>query len=94
MYTVGDKEISPVTKEQLIQKYPKVFAGEYHVRLGSQAGPVQHAPRRVPVARREAHRETLDDLVRQEILAPVTRPTQWVNSMVVVDKPSMHLSGS
>ena len=39
------------------------------------------------MARREALRETLDDLVRQEILAPVTRPTQWVNSMVVVDKP-------
>ena len=94
VYAVGDDESSQVTKEQLIQKYPSVFAnevglleGEYHIRLDPQADPIQHAPRRVPVARREGLRETLDDLVKREVLAPVTRPTPWVSSMVAVDKP-------
>ena len=89
-------ESIPVSRERLIQKYPSVFADEvgclegellYHIRLDPQAVPVQHAPRRIPVARREALRTTLDDLVRQDILVPVTRPTQWINSMVAVDKP-------
>ena len=55
-----------------------LLEGEYHIRLDPQADPIQHAPWRVPVARREGLRETL---------APVTRPTPWVSSMVAVDKP-------
>ena len=65
---------SPLTKEQLIQKYPNVFSegvgrleSEYHIRLASQIDPVQHAPRRVPVALRERLKETLEELVQQDI---------------------------
>ena len=65
VYAVGDAE-SPVTKEQLVKKYPSVFAdgvglleGEYHIRLDPQAKPVQHALRRVPVALRDRLQETL-----------------------------------
>ena len=83
----------PLTKEKLVNKYPKVFdegvgclEGEYHIRLNAQVDPVQHAPRRVPVALRERLQDTLDDLVQQNILAPVTEPTPWVNSMVVIPK--------
>ena len=84
---------SPLTKEQLIQKYPQVFSegvgrleSEYHIRLDSQIDPVQHAPRRVPVVLRERLRETLEELVQQDILALVTQPTEWISSMVVVPK--------
>ena len=84
---------SPLTKDKLISKYPKVFGegvgcleGEYHIRLNAEIDSVQHAPRRVHVALRERLQETLDDLVQQDILAPVTEPTPWVNSMVVVPK--------
>ena len=35
---------------------------------------------------RECLRETLDDLVQQDILAPVTELTPWVSSMVAVPK--------
>ena len=61
VYAVGDNKGVPISKEQFIQKYPSVFAdevglleGEYRIRLDPQAEPVQHAPRRVPVAHREA----------------------------------------
>ena len=38
------------------------------------------------MAHREGLRETLDDLVKWEVLAPVMRPTPWVSSMVAVPK--------
>ena len=84
---------SPLTKEQLIEKYPQVFGegvgrleGEYHIRLDTQIDPVQHAPRRVPVALRDRLKETLEELIQQDILAPVTQPTEWISSMVIVPK--------
>jgi len=73
--------------------YPEVFhegvgqlEGEYHIRLNEDAQPVQHSPRRVPVALRDRLKKTLDNLVQQNIITPVTKPTPWINSMVVVPK--------
>ncbi len=92
VYTVSTKD-GPRTKEQLFEKYPKVFdagvgclKGEYHIRLDPQCTPVQHAPRRVHVALRDRLKETLDQLVEEDILAPVTEPTPWISSMVAVPK--------
>ena len=65
---------------------PGLLQGHYHIRLNSNAVPVQHAPRWVPVPLRARLKETLDDLVCQEILAPVEQPTSWTSSMVVVPK--------
>ena len=56
VYAAHDREPQkPVTKEQLLAKYPNVFAdgvgkldGEYHIRLDNTVDPVQHAPRQVP----------------------------------------------
>jgi hypothetical protein len=90
VYTV-EVDGNPMTKEQLTQIYPTVFAdkvslleGEYHIRLDPQAEPVQNAPRRV--AHTESLWRTLEDLVRKEVIAPVTQPTPWVSSMVAVPK--------
>ena len=84
---------APITKMALIKKYPQVFgegvgklAGEHHIRIDSTVNPVQHAPRRVPVALRAKVKETLEDLEKQEIIAPVTCPTAWISSMVTVPK--------
>ena len=81
------------TTEQLVQRYPKVFAegvgllkGKYHIRIDPTVEPTEDAPRRVPVALRDRLKTTLDDLVRQEIIAPVTEPTPWISSIVVVPK--------
>ena len=94
VYAVHDQNSSSLAKEQLIKKYPGVFSdgvglleGEYHIRLDSQVTPVQHAPRRVPVAYRESLQKSLDDLVGEDVLAPVTSPMKWVNSMVAVPNP-------
>jgi len=47
---------------------------------------MQHSPRRVPAALRDQLKDTLDDLVKQQIIASVTGPTAWINSVVVVPK--------
>ena len=91
---VNDSSVSaPLSRDQLIRDFPSVFgdgvgqlAGEYHMELIESARPVQHAPRRVPVAIRERLKETLEDLEQQEILAQVTTPTPWISSMVVLPK--------
>ena len=89
----GDSEDRALTKEQLFTKYPQVFGdgiscikGEYHIRLDPQSVPVQHAPRKVPLALRDRLKETLSQLSVQGILTPVTELTAWVSSMVVMPK--------
>jgi len=87
-------EIMPYTsKEQLLKLHPMVFSqgvgkleGHYHIRLSPDAVPTQHCPRRVPAALRERLQGTLEDLVKEHIITPVTEPTPWINSMVVVPK--------
>ena len=87
-------EITPYTsKEQLLKLHPMVFSqevgmleGHYHIPLSPDATPIQHSPRRVPAALRERLQGTLEDLVKQQIISPVTEPTPWINSMVVVPK--------
>ncbi|KAK2572006.1 Uncharacterized protein P5673_003431 [Acropora cervicornis] len=92
VYAVNDKS-DALTKEALIKAFPEVFSesvgkleGEYHIKLDKAACPTQHAPRRVPVALREQLRAELDRMVQQNIIAPVTTPTKWVSSLVVVPK--------
>ena len=82
-----------LSKEEFVAKFPKVFSdgvgkleGEYKIRLDPTVQPVQHAPRRVAVALRPKLKETLDDLVVQNVITPVTRPTAWINSIVAAPK--------
>ena len=72
VYTLDVPASSPVSADQLIKSFPRVFAdgmgalaGEYHMVLDESARPVQHPPRRVPVA----IRERLEDLEKREIIA-------------------------
>jgi len=92
IYAVDSKH-TPLTRKGVIQKHPLVFGdgvglldGEYHIRIEPGVDPVQHAPRRVPVAIREQLRSTLEELALQDIIAPVTQPTPWISSLVVLPK--------
>ena len=86
-------ESEPVTKTEIVREYASVFGdgigeieGEYSIRLDSSVQPVQHAVRRVPVAIREKLKETLDEMVKSDIITPVEEPTEWISSMVAVTK--------
>ena len=73
--THANKTYASITKETLIEQYAEVFseevgklAGEYHIRIDSSIDPVQHVPRRVPVALTTKVKEALEDLEKQEIV--------------------------
>ncbi len=64
----------PVTQAELIEQYPQVFKegigcleGEHHIRIDPQHTPVQHPPRKVPVALRDRLKSTLEDLEKQDV---------------------------
>ena len=75
-------------------EYPDVFQGlgrlkdSYSIEIDESVRPVVHAPRRVPVPMREKVRKKLDELECDGVLTPVTEASDWVSSMVIVQKPS------
>ncbi len=64
-----------------------LFPGECTIHLDPHATPVVHPPRRIPLALRSRLKEELENMERQGVIAKVTEPTEWVNSMVVAEKP-------
>ena len=86
-------ENSPnLTQEFILKHYKEVFEGLGHIGdskfvLKPDSKPVQHTPRRIPVAIRDRVKEKLDDMEGKGIIAKVTEPTEWISSMVVVKTP-------
>ena len=93
VYSVDDNPNGGMSKERLLNQFPDVFAeevgqldGEYHIKIDPAVSPVQHPPHRVPVAVREKLKSELERMTAQNVIAPVTTPTPWVSSLVVVPK--------
>ena len=83
----------PLTQEKVESTYADVFQGlgkfpgePYKLRLKPDAVPAKHRPRKVPVHLQEAFHEEVERLVKIDVFEPVTEPTEWVNSFVVVEK--------
>lgn len=82
----------PITEDYITTKYKDVFEGLGHIgdatfKTDEKVQPVQHAPRRVPVALRDEVKRKLADLEAKGIVKKVTEPTEWISSMVIVAKP-------
>ena len=83
-----------LTESDIFTKYDDVFTGlgclegEVDIKLKDDAQPVVNPPRNVPVAIRETLKDELESMVKKGVLSRVTEPTEWVNSMVTVVKPS------
>ena len=81
-----------LSANDVLTEYGDVFKGlgrlkdTYTIQIDECVRPVVHAPRRVPVPLSEQLREKLDKLVKDAVIAPVTEATDWVSSMVVVQK--------
>ena len=94
----GLKSLDPdrpgLTKQSVLKQFTKVFdgvglfPGECSIHVDPNATPVIHPPRKVPIALRDKVQQELDRMVQQGIICKVTEPTKWVNSMVIVEKPS------
>ncbi|XP_061184909.1 uncharacterized protein K02A2.6-like [Saccostrea echinata] len=85
---------SPLSKKQLLAEYPDVFegvgrlAGKYHLVLDENIQPVVHPPRKVPIALKPLLKAELDRLQEMNIITPVSEPSQWVSSCLMVMKPN------
>ncbi|CAC5421277.1 unnamed protein product [Mytilus coruscus] len=76
-----------------VKSFPKVFTGlgclekPYHIKIDSSVNPVINPPRNIPAALREKLKGTLKEMEDKEVIRKVDEPTDWVNSLVVVEKP-------
>lgn len=83
---------NPSTKEELIKQHASVFhglgefSGEHHIHIDPTVTPVIHGCRKIPLAVINRLRVTLDDLLKADVIEPVSEPTTWVNSLVVTEK--------
>ena len=79
--------------ESYLKQYPNVFTGlgclskPYHIQLDSSVQPVVTPLRNQPAALRDRLKETLDEMERAKVIRKVDQPTEWVNSLVIVEKP-------
>ena len=82
------------SKSEVLESYKDVFKGlgkmpgKVHLKTDSSVDPVNMPPRCVPIAVKEKLKHELDRLEYMDVIAKVTEPTEWVSSLVVVQKPS------
>ena len=81
-----ESQPTPLSKEDILSSYKYVFdglgrLGNTTLMTDNTVKPVQHTPRRVPVALR------LSDLEKRGIICKVTEPTERISSMVIIAKP-------
>ena len=83
------------SRQQLRAMYPKCFAGigifknyKYHIELDKNAKPVVHPVRKISLALIPKLDKELDTMLADGIVMPVEELTDWVNSLVVREKPN------
>lgn len=82
-----------LTKESVMAEYSTLFGGVGEIpgsaklHLKENATPVVNPPRKVPEALKPRLKAELDRMVSDGIITKVTQPTDWVNSIVLVEKP-------
>ena len=87
------------SKQELMEMYPECFNGTvgcfddytYHITLDPEVSPVVHAPRKVPIELKDKLQAELSEMESQDIIAKVTQPTDWVNSLVIREKENGRL---
>ena len=77
---------------KIVAQYQQLFKGlgclktSYHIKTDSEICP----PRNQPVALKGRTKEELDKMEAMQVIRKVDKATEWVNSMVVVEKPKTH----
>ena len=81
-------------KNEVLQMYPNVFTGlgnltpAYKMQIQSEVMPVVYAPRKIPATIREKLKDELVRMEKDGVIAKVDIPTEWVHSLVIVEKPN------
>ena len=93
LLSIEEQQRASLTADAVRKEYKHLFEGmgdigEAKIQLKDDANPVIDAPRRVPLALRDRLKKELERMEKQEVIEKVTEPTDWVNSLVVVEKPN------
>ncbi|KAL7857277.1 hypothetical protein SRHO_G00161760 [Serrasalmus rhombeus] len=89
-----ETELKQWSQDEIMTEFMDVFTGdgclegEYTIEIDKTVEPVKLPKRRVPVAMMTPLKEELVDLEQRKIIAPVERSTDWISSMVAVQKPT------
>ena len=81
----------------IVNKYDGVFnglgclPGEHNIQVDSSVPPVVHACRKVPFALKEKLKDELDRMEALDVIVKEDKPTDWVSSLVIVEKPNGQL---
>lgn len=77
----------------ILNQYPSLFDGKIgqiptlvHLSLVENAKPIIEPPRRVPFSMLEPLKKELQNMEANGIIVKETEPTEWVNSMVIINK--------
>ena len=83
----------PLTKQDILDIYSDVFTGigkfpgmPYKFQLKQNAKPTRHAPRKVPIHLQDTFHKEIRNLEQLGILEETKDVTEWVNSIVIVEK--------
>ena len=80
--------------EEISKEYEDVFddigclEGPYQFKIDHSLTPEVHPPRKIPLTLREKVIEELDRMEELGVIHKVDKPTRWVSSLVVVQKPN------
>ena len=83
--------VTPTTPDFMLE-YDDVFgeigllSGEHHINLDPSVPAVVNPPRRIPFLLKDKVKNELDRMLRLGIISKVEEPTEWVNSIVIVEK--------
>lgn len=82
-------------RSKLVEEFADIFSdihgefpGEHHITTDPAVQSVIHAPRKVALALQPKLKSMLDDMVCKGVLIKREEPTDWVNSLVIVQKPN------
>ena len=88
--------LGKLTKNDVLQFYSNIFRPGHgsplgtpmHIELDPNVRPVHAQVRRVPVAKLDRINEELERLSNEDIIKPVSQPTDWLSNILVKEKPN------
>ena len=96
---INKVEMNPVnegigSRKQVVEKYQDVFKGlgcmpgKHKIILEPDHVPVIQPPRKIPLALQDRLKTTIQSLEEKGVVEKVTKPTNWANNLVIVEKPN------
>ena len=85
---------APWSLDAIKQEYADIFTGygkfkgKLHLHMDPTVAPVKMPLRRLPIAIKDKVKAELDELTRNDIIAPVNEPSEWISALLVVAKPN------